>query len=208
MERWTNRVRSDAISIRIVFTSEEEEISISRIEWIKDVYIVGIFFLYFPFFVISFSSRPFLINFETLFHDNGQESSVSSSLRELRPNLRKVRPVIKSTKRISSKFKAGPYAEGRENQRRERQRERERRGKANWKFQGMKLIATLRRNEVEGGRRKEWRATFFFFFSIFLFYRTLGTDQMQFLLKLLLPFACPLGTRTSVLGESIRNGRS
>lgn len=31
---------------------------------------------------------------------------------------------------------------------------------------------------------------------IFLFYRTLGTDQMQFLLKLLLPFACPLGTRT------------
>lgn len=127
MERWTNRVRSDAISIRIVFTSEEEEISISRIEWIKDVYIVGIFFLYFPFFVISFSSRPFLINFETLFHDNGQESSVSSSLRELRPNLRKVRPVIESTKRISSKFKAGPVR-GRKRKSKKRERE-ERKGK-------------------------------------------------------------------------------
>lgn len=126
MERWTNRVRSDAISIRIVFTSEEEEISISRIEWIKDVYI-GIFFLYFLFFVISFSSRPFLINFETLFHDNGQESSVSSSLRELRPNLRKVRPVIESTKRISSKFKAGPVR-GRKRKSKKRERE-ERKGK-------------------------------------------------------------------------------
>lgn len=124
MERWTNRVRSDAISIRIVFTSEEEEISISRIEWIKDV---GIFFLYFLFFVISFSSRPFLINFETLFHDNGQESSVSSSLRELRPNLRKVRPVIESTKRISSKFKAGPVR-GRKRKSKKRERE-ERKGK-------------------------------------------------------------------------------
>lgn len=121
MERWTNRVRSDAISIRIVFTSEEEEISISRIEWIKDVYIVGIFFLYFLFFVISF-----LINFKTLFHDNGQES-VSSSLRELRPNLRKVRPVIESTKRISSKFKAGPVR-GRKRKSKKRERE-ERKGK-------------------------------------------------------------------------------
>lgn len=130
MERWTNRVRSDIsypISIRIVFTSEEEEISISRIEWIKDVYIVGIFFLYFLFFVISFSSCPFLINFETLFHDNGQESSVSSSLRELRPNLRKVRPVIEFTKRISSKFKAGPVR-GRKRKSKKRERE-ERKGK-------------------------------------------------------------------------------
>ena len=110
-----------------MFLLRRKEISISRIEWIKDVYIVGIFFLYFPFFVISFSSRPFLINFEMLFHDNGQESSVSSSLRELRPNLRKVRPVIESTKRISSKFKAGPVR-GRKRKSKKRERE-ERKGK-------------------------------------------------------------------------------
>lgn len=104
-----------------MFLLRRKEISISRIEWIKDVYIVGIFFLYFLFFVISF-----LINFKTLFHDNGQESSDSSSLRELRPNLRKVRPVIESTKRISSKFKAGPVR-GRKRKSKKREREREER---------------------------------------------------------------------------------
>lgn len=185
------------IAIRIVFTSEQKDLDFEdRMDKIR-LYRWNFFF-----FILEFSflrniilPASFPINFETLIHDNRQDGV---RLLLFASKSKEVRPVIESTKRISSKLKAGPM--------RGRKRKSKKEGKANWKFQGMKLIATLRRNEVEGGRRKEWRATFFF--SIFLFYRTLGTDQMQFLLKLLLPFACPLGTRTSVLGESIRNGRS
>lgn len=95
-------------------------------------------------------------------------------------------PIIESLERVLPALKASAArgreaGEGKSNGQRSKAKGTEEVG---WKFQRMKLIPATREN-----RRIEPPSIFLFP----SFFRDIVGDQMQFLLKLLLPFHCPLG---------------